>query len=305
MTHGRAEVFLTGATGTVGRAILAELLATGRFAVTTLVRSDAAALEVESLGAVAVCGAMEDSRVFEALAGRARYDFIIHAAQAHYSEFSTEEIDRLDRRAVENLERLRSDETRLMVYTSGVWVYGAMPPGSLISERSPLNPFDAAAGRAELLRLQIRRASTPWLELCPPSIVYGRNGPLRRIVEWLRASDLETIDDRTVSWSVIEAHDLGRAFVAALDRGRAGEFGLPAEAQAVGVVDFYEAIAAALGCGKIVPRSRAHWAALRSEHEVARMYASQPVDSSAFRNATGWSPGSEFRVTVRELVAGM
>lgn len=298
----RSHVFLTGATGTIGRAVLSALMTSGRYDVTCLVRSADAEAMVQSLGAAAIRGAMEDAALFEQLAARLRCDYVIHTAQAHYSVHSDEEINRLDRLAVANLERLRTAATRLMIYTSGVWVYGAMAAGRKISGHSPLHPFDAAQRRAELLATQVRRTGTPWLELCPPSIVYGRQGSLPRIVGHLRERDLETIDDSAVLWSLISADDLAAAFVAALAHGRAGEVFPVAEENAVGVIDFYEAIAAQVQRGKIVRRSRSHWESVLPSATVHRMYASQPVDASAFREATGWQAAREFRTALPGLI---
>lgn len=299
----RAEVFLTGATGTVGRAILTELLATRRYNVTCMVRSPDGANWVRSLGGAAIVGEMQYAEAFEVFAGHFNFDYVVHAAQADYSRHSAVEVDRIDRVAVENLERLRTAATKLMVYTSGVWVFGPMAPGEAITPRSRLWPFPAAKGRAELLKERIHRPGTPWLELCPPSIVYGAHGAVPQIVAHLRERDLETIDDPRVLWSVIESGDLARAAVAALDHGRPGDRVLAAEERPVAVVEFYEAIAAELGAGKVVRRPRAYLEMLLPVETVARMYASQPVDASEFRAASGWSPRCEFRRTIRELVA--
>ena len=64
---GKQNIFLTGASGTLGKPVLRALAATGEFEVHCLARSGAAESLVASLGGLPVRGAMEDRGLFEEL----------------------------------------------------------------------------------------------------------------------------------------------------------------------------------------------------------------------------------------------
>lgn len=74
------HVFVTGGTGLIGTAVVAELLAHDH-AVTVLARSDASARAVEAAGATALRGSLADLDVIREAAERA--DGVVHLAFAN------------------------------------------------------------------------------------------------------------------------------------------------------------------------------------------------------------------------------
>jgi nucleoside-diphosphate-sugar epimerase len=131
------HVFLTGATGSVGGGILAALAAEGGFAVDCLVRRPEAVAAIARAGGRPVTGDMTDEGVFARLRCERDYEFIIHAAQVSYRDSTPAEIDGRERVAVRHLEMLATTATRLMVFTSGVWMYGNAARGRPINEDTP------------------------------------------------------------------------------------------------------------------------------------------------------------------------
>jgi nucleoside-diphosphate-sugar epimerase len=294
-------VFLTGATGTVGSGIFEALAADGRVEVTCLVRKATDASRFASRGAHVVIGDMADESFHRSLRAGAEFEFIIHAAQAPYTRHPQDKIDRLERIAARRLEQLASSATRLMLFTGGVWSYGNGARGQPIRETTPLMPFAAARARVELVRELLLQTRFPWVVVDPPSMVYGEVGPVAELVRALRnGMSIEVLDDDSVLWSVVERVDLGRACVALLEHAQAGESFLVAETDAVSVPQFYQTIADAVGCGRIVRKSISAFASADAS-ERERRCTSQPVDSSRLRSRTGWRPRSFFAETIRNF----
>jgi nucleoside-diphosphate-sugar epimerase len=297
------KVFLTGASGTVGGGVLEAFVADGEFEVVCLARGARTAAAIEARGGRAVIGDMTDAALFERLREEEAFAFIIHTAQASHVDHAPGRIAALERQAVRNLERLRGPATQLMVFTSGVWIYGNGAGGLPITEDTPLQPFAASRARVELLRELATHRDHPWTQLCPPSIVYGSVGPLAVLANELRrGGQIEVLDDDRVRWSVIERLDLGRAYGALLRRGRPGDDFVVAEDAPVGVTSFYETIAAAVGRGRVVRRALADIAATKDADWIERAMTSQPVDASRFKQRTGWRARESFATSVARLL---
>jgi nucleoside-diphosphate-sugar epimerase len=193
------QVFLTGATGYVGGAIL-DAFVKGGHAVTALVRNGERAAQLRARGVTPVVGTLGAPDGWRAEA--AGKDAIVHAA-FDYSAKGPEQ----DRAALEAFIDLAPP---VLIYTSGIWILGPAPvpvdesaptatPADMVAWRVPQEQQVLAAGSSRGRTIVVR-----------PGIVYGGSrGIVGDILRDAANGLVRIIGQGGNHWPLVYDRDLG------------------------------------------------------------------------------------------------
>ncbi len=233
------RVFVTGATGFIGTAIVPELINAGH-QVLGLARSDASAEKLIRAGAKVLRGDLEDLDSLRSGAGQS--EGVIHAGFIHdFTRFK--EVCEVDKKAIETIGEVLAGSGRPLVVTSGT---ALVSPGILATEDiiPPFNPAwpRASEQAADALAKQGLRAAV--VRLAPS--VHGdddKSGFIPILVNIAREKGFSGyIGEGNNRWNAVHRLDAAQLFRLALENATAGERYHGTAEEAVTVKSIAEAI---------------------------------------------------------------
>jgi nucleoside-diphosphate-sugar epimerase len=277
------RVFVTGATGFIGSAVVHELIAAGHQAL-GLTRSDEGAAALVTAGAEVHRGSLEDLGSLRS--GAAAADGVIHLAFNHdFSKFAAN--CEADRSAIEALGSALVGSDRPLIVTSGTAV--ARTPGRLTTEDDgPDSPIPRIASEQAAASVQAKgvRVSAMRLPQVHDAVKQGLISPLIAVAREKGVSAY--VGDGLNRWPAAHRLDVARLYRLALEKGVAGarynavaEEGVP-----------LREIAEAIGRGLKVP------VVSKSPEEAAEHFGwlgmfvgfDMPASSALTQQRLGWRP---------------
>ena len=223
------RVFVTGASGWIGSAVVPQLRSAGHDVV-GLARSDESAAALEAAGVSVVWGTLDDLDVLAGTASSA--DGVVHLAFKHDLAFSGDFAGAAgaDRRAVETFGDALQGTGKPFVLASGLL---GLAPGGVASEADGHDPLDgglvgdgpsARQATAEFtLRLADRGVRSSVVRLPPTVHGRGDTGFVASLVGLARAHGVAGyLGDGTSRWPAVHRDDAANVFRLAMESAPAG-----------------------------------------------------------------------------------
>jgi len=280
------RVFVTGASGFVGSAIVNDLLSAGH-QVLGLVRSDKGAEQVKTAGAEALLGDVNDLEILKQ--GATACDAVIHTAFNHdFSRFKANCED--DRRVIEGLGNILAGTGKPLVVTSGV---GLLNYGRLVNEDDVVPGGSDTVPRAaseEAAKAAAAKGVNAYIVRLPPSVHgKGDHGFVPMVINMAREKNESAyVGEGQNQWPAVHRTDAATLYRLIVEKTpelkvlhAVAETGVP-----------FKEIATAIGEGLHIP------VVSKSGDEVAAHFGwfahfaaiGCPSSSEKTRNALGWEP---------------
>lgn len=284
-------VLVTGATGFVGGAVTANLLASG-YQVIGLAHTPGRAAELGRTGARVVRADMRSPATFESLVSRA--DAVVHAAQLNTRmPVTTRRLRRMaraDEVMTTALARECASQGKRLLYTSGCFIYGDHR-GDWITERTPLNP--SPLGRHHAAHVGMLQRHSPRLDVVIACLgfVYGPGGTFKAaFYDMARKKRMRCIGSGGNYWSCIHLADAASGFRAVLERGNPGELYNLSDDRPLPLRDFVDRICAAMSISEAKSLPPAIAGLVTGRPVVASLTTSYRVSNAKARDQLGWCP---------------
>jgi nucleoside-diphosphate-sugar epimerase len=279
------RVFVTGATGFIGSAVVRELLDAGH-EVLGLARSDQAAAAVAAAGAKVHRGDIGDLHSLRR--GVAESDGVVHTAFNHDFSVSRQDASAADRLAVEAMAEAMAGTDRPIVIASGT---GGLSPGHLATEQTV--PGSDTIGRYAVEEAAVSfvgRGVRPAVVRFPPT-VHGRgdHGFIAMLIDIARNKGVSGYPgDGSNRWPAVHRLDAAHLFRLAVESAPVGARLHGVGEEGIPVREIAEVIGRRLGLPVVAIRpeeAAGHFGFLGAFFAL-----DCPASSAQTRQLLGWHP---------------
>ncbi|MEN0095959.1 MAG: SDR family oxidoreductase [Pedobacter sp.] len=280
------QVFVTGASGFIGSAIVKELINAGH-QVLGLVRSAEGAVKVEAMGAEAYTGDVNDPLVLKH--GATTCDAIIHTAFNHdFSQFKAS--CEADRKVIEALGGALIGTKKPLVITSGL---ALLADGTIVNENHPIRISSEVLPRVateEAVATVATYGVNTYIVRLPPSVHgVGDHGFVPLLIELARSKEESAyVGEGANRWPAVHRFDAARLYRMIVEQQPAQKIFHPVGEEGI---DFKK-IATAIGNGLNLPTTSKTGENISGYFGWFAHFASIdcPADSTITREVLQWAP---------------
>jgi nucleoside-diphosphate-sugar epimerase len=278
------KIFVTGATGFIGSAVVPELIKAGH-QVLGLSRSDAGAKSLVAAGAQVHRGALTDLETLRS--GATVSDGVIHTAFGHdFSKFA--ENCEIDGQAIETLGSELQGSERPFIVTSGT--AGLAAPGQIATEDNNIPPnFPFPRVSEQMALALVRKGVRASVMRLPQVHDTTKQGLVTYLIAVAREKGVSAyVGEGSNRWSAAHVLDVARLYRLALEKHEAGAKYHAVAEEGVAMRDIAEAIGRGLKVRVVSlspEQARAHfgWLSMFATNDLR-------ASSAQTRRKLGWNP---------------
>ncbi|MGA7156896.1 MAG: SDR family oxidoreductase [Acidobacteriaceae bacterium] len=280
------RLFLTGATGFIGSAIVPELIGAGH-TVIGLARSDEGAERLKVAGAEVHRGELEDLESLKS--GAAKADGVIHCAFVHnFSSFEDfKKSGDIDKAAIEAMGDAMAGTNHPLIVTGGI---GLLAPGKIATETDDADPNSPMPRVSEQVGLaQAAKGVRPIVIRLPQVHDPVKQGLVTYLVAIARQRGVSAyVGDGANRWPAAHVLDVARLYRLALENNVSGAKYHAVDEEGVACKEMAEA----LGRGLKMPVKSISQEEAGPHFGFLSMFAALdlPASSAITRRELGWKP---------------
>lgn len=277
------NVFVTGASGFIGSAIVQELLRAGH-QVTGLARSAASATAIRTAGGSVLEGTLEDHRILQQ--GAAAADGVIHTAFIH--DFSRyDKASETDKAAIHAMGEALKGTRKPMIVTAGIL---GLPKNDGYITESSVQEQGLRGSEAAAMSLAAAGVYTSVVRLPPSVHDKGDKGFVPFIMELAKKKGVSAYpDEGNNRWPAVHRSDAARLYRLALEQAGTGALYNAIGETGIPVKDIAALIATKLN----LPLASVAGEDIRGHFEWMSGFIGfdSPATSSETQRQLGWQPG--------------
>jgi nucleoside-diphosphate-sugar epimerase len=283
------KVFITGASGWIGSAVVPELIAAGH-EVLGLARNDSSAAAIVAAGGTPHTGSLDD--LDSLMAGAEASDAVIHLAFKHdFSDYAG--AGRTERAALETIADARVGTDKALLFAAGI---AMIAPGRVVTENDPASNIgpDSPRGGGEQFAFDYvdRGVRAISLRFAPSVHGEGDHGFISTIAGVAREKGVSGyIGDGSNRWAAAARADVAAMIRLALETAPAGSVVHGVTEESISAKEIAEAIGRQLGVptASIAPDDVAgHFGWIGAFFAI-----DMPASSAITREVLGWVPSHQ------------
>ena len=303
------RVFVTGATGFVGKAIV-EALLQRKHEVVGLVRDVKKGKALEQPGVTFVVGDMLEPASYEEVVPMV--DGVIHAAQSpiegRFTRQKVRQMEQADILMTRSLSQACLQHDKKFLYTSSCLIYGDHAD-RWITEQSPLDAPLVSEAHEQMVKelLTLEREQHLRVIIIAPGWVYGAGGLFKRsFYDTQQKGQLHVFGAGKNYWSPIHVDDLAAAYALAVESEVYGEVYNVVDEQPLPHQEIVHLFTDALGVKRVSSMPLWFLKLLLGGPLVDTLVVSFRVKNEKAKQALGWQPRySTFKEGIPEVVKAL